>query len=390
MAIGKVGLYVLAAMKSRSVGSVHRAGAFCLALALLGCAEETVAAEGGGMPPPRVAVLELSAAPVVVHDAYVARVAAPETIEIRPQVTGIVTEQAFEDGARVEAGDVLYTIDARPFAAVVQEAEASLAEARAQAQNARTVRARAATLSEREVVSRAEFESADAGSAAAEALVAAREASLRDARLNLAYCRIRAPEAGVVTRSLVRPGSLVTAQSTLLSTLYAGDSLQVYFAVDQDDVPIVTGPQAGAEREFEIVLDDGSIHPTRGTLDFLAPAVDDTTGTVEVRIEIAGADDRLRPGQMVRVRVPILERSDGIRVPQRAVAELQGLKSVFVVNADGTVSARSIRARHRLDGDWLVDEGLTAGETIVVEGTDKVRDGMPVATVPFEAAPERG
>lgn len=375
---------------------------FALTVALASCALASCGNGCGHAPPPsrpappEVSVLTLRAAPVTVYDEYVARVAAPDTIEIRSQVTGILARVVFTEGGSVREGELLYVIEEAPFRAAVHQAEGDLAQAKAQAANARANEARYRELLRRRVVSAQEYDSYRAAAESLSAQVASREAALRDAQINLSYCEIRAPQQGSVSRSLVRPGSLVTAQQTLLTTLYAGDLLYVYFAVDQDDVRYLTQPSRAPEavgkqgepsgetsldQTYQIVLGDGTTLPMRGHLDFLAPSIEVTTGTMQARLAVP-VTGGLLPGQYVRVRVPILERSDGIRVPQRAVSELQGLKSVFVVE-DGKVRSQRIEAAHRVGNDWLVDRGLSAGETIVIEGTGKVQDGQAVRTVPY-------
>ncbi len=347
-------------------------------------------------PPPTVEVTRIHPQPVTVYDDYIARVRAPETVEIRSQVTGTLKQILFNEGAHVDEGDVLYRIDARPFEAAVHQAEANMAQARSRAANANQNVARYRELYRRSVVSEQEYSAYVTAAESANATVQAQEAAVRDARVNLGYAAIRAPEAGMVNRSRVRAGTLVTAEQTLLTTLYAGDTLFVYFAVSQEDRASLTRPpltgnaavsKPGTEggpppRTYEIVLDDGTALPAPGRLDFVAPAVDDATGTIQARLNVPSTDHRLLPGQLVRVRVPILARRDGILVPQRAVSELQGLKSVFVVR-DGKVHSQRIQASHRVDNAWLVDEGLSPGETVVVEGTGKVHDGQPVRTVPY-------
>ncbi len=380
---------------------------FAIVLAL--CALASCSGQGcGSSPPPaqpappEVSVLTLRPQPVTVYDEYVARVMAPDTIEIRSQVTGTLQRIAFDEGAFVHRGELLYEIDDRPFVTAVRQAEADVAQAKAQADNARANAARYQALFRRGVVSAQEYDTYATAARTSAAVADSKEALLRDAEINLGYTKIRAPSDGRVNRSLLQPGALVTAQQTLLTTLYAGSSLYVYFAVDQDDVADLTrytqaeAPAAGKTSEaptmgegapqasaptFDIVLGEGMVLPTPGRLDFVSPSIEGTTGTLQARLQVP-QDPRLLPGQYVRVRVPILHENEGILVPQRAVSELQGLKSVFVVE-DGVVHSRSITAEHRVGNDWLVDRGLSAGDTVVVEGTGKVHEGEAVRTVSY-------
>jgi membrane fusion protein (multidrug efflux system) len=374
-------------MTSRRAGEIRlAAAALALLAALGGCTGQPD--RGKGPPPPEVSVLKVAPAPVTINDEYVAQTDAPDVIEIRAQVTGLLERQAFADGAYVRKGELLYVIDPRPFASALAQAQANLAQAEANLVIARQRLERSRLLLERNFVSKQDYDSALAVEKAALAAVDAQKAAVQAAELNVGFTRLHAPRDGVISKSLVKPGSLVTAQTTLLNTLYSSDPMYIYFSVSEARLAELTrllkapqGAESGGTPAFQVRLLDGSEYESPGRLNFVDAALDEKTGTLRARLSVPNPGRALRPGQFVRVIVPALERPDAIRIPQKAVQEQQGLKTVFVVEQDGKAAARQIQARYRIDNDWVVDKGLSAGEVVVVEGTQKVRPGMPVKVV---------
>lgn len=339
-------------------------------------------------PAPEVTVIEVAPKPVALYNEYVAQTQAPDTIEIRAQVTGLLERQGFTDGRRVKKGDVLYVIDQRPFAAQVAQAKAALAQAEANLVNAKQNLARNGRLIAEKAVSQADYDNAVAQERAGVALVEAQRALLRNAELNLEFATVRAPREGFMSRSEVKPGALITAQQTLMSTLYSTDPMWVYFTISEDRLlELRKAPRTPDKATpFHIRLADGTDYAMTGRLDFVDAAIDQKSGTLQVRIVVPNPDRLLRPGLFVRVSVPVLDTTEAICIPQQAVQELQGTKSVFVVGADGKAQARQIIATRRLGNDWVVAKGLSAGEQVVVEGIGKVRPGAPVKAV-LAAAP---
>jgi membrane fusion protein (multidrug efflux system) len=334
-------------------------------------------------PPLEVSVVEVKLAPVTVYNEYVAQTQAPGTIEIRARVTGLLERQAFADGAWVKKGELLYVIDRRPFEAQTAQARASLAQAEANLVNARQNRARNARLIAQKAVSQQDYDSAVAQEDANAALVEAQEAVLRNAELNLEFATVRAPRDGFMTSSQVKPGALITAQQTLLTTLYSTDPMWVYFTISEDRLLELQKSGRGPEqpRTFYLRLVDGTEYAVKGRTDFVDAAIDQRSGTLQVRISVRNPRRLLRPGQFVRVRVAALESPAAIRVPQQAVQELQGTRSVYVIAEGDKVEARQIVTSHRVGNDWVVASGLNPGERIVVEGIGKIRPGMQVKPV---------
>ncbi len=350
----------------------------CIAIA--GCRTE---AKPQAAPPTEVSVIEVRPGPVTVFNEYVAQTQAPHTIEIRAQVTGLLDRQLFADGARVKKGDALYVIDTRPFEAQRAQAKAGLAQAQANLVNAQQSLERNGRLIAEKAVSQQDYDTAVAQHAAGAALVESQKAMLRNTELNVEFATLRAPRDGFVSSSQVKPGALITAQQTLLTTLYSSDPMYVNFSISEDRLLQVQKAPRRPDQStpFRIRLADDTDYAIAGRLDFVDAALDPRSGTLQVRIAVANPDRLLRPGLFVRVIVPVLDSPDAIRVPQQAVQELQGTKSVYVVGADGKVQPRTIMASLRVGTDWVVASGLAAGDRVVVEGVGKVRPGAAVKPV---------
>jgi membrane fusion protein (multidrug efflux system) len=330
-----------------------------------------------------VSVIEVKPGPVTVYNEYVAQTQAPDTIEIRAQVTGLLDRQLFADGAKVKKGDLLYVIDQRPFEAQLVQGKAGLAQAEANLVNAQQNLARNGRLIAEKAVSQQDYDTAVAQERASTAVVQAQKGLLRNAELNLEFATIRAPRDGFMSNSQAKPGSLITAQQTLLNTLYSSDPMWVYFAISEDRLLQLqkAARRPNEETPFHIRLADGTDYALTGHLNFVDATLDQKSGTLQVRISVPNPDRLLRPGLFVRVTVAAFESPNAIRIPQQAVQELQGLKSVYVVGAADKVEPRQIVAAYRLDNDWVVSSGLKAGERIVVEGISKLRPGATVKPV---------
>jgi membrane fusion protein (multidrug efflux system) len=346
-------------------------------------------------PPPEVAVIQVRPAPVTVYAEYVAQTQAPDTIEIRARVSGLLERQAFADGGRIKKGALLYVIDPRPYEVQLAQTKANLAQAEANLSNATQTRQRYDRLVVQGMISRQAYDNAVTQERANAAIVEAQRAQVRDAELNLEYTRLRAPRDGFMSASLVKPGALITAQQTLLTTLYSSDPMWVTFSISEDKLlelqkrlKYPPGEHPENAPPFHIRLADGTEYNFPGRLNFVDAAIDPKSGTLQVRVSVANPERFLRPGLFVRVIVPAFQNPNAIRIPQQAVQELQGLKSVYVVNNANQAEPRQIIASLRVGHDWVVDSGLSPGEKVVVEGIGKLRPGAPVK--PVLAASETG
>ncbi|BBJ00362.1 hemolysin D [Ferrigenium kumadai] len=368
--------------------------AVLLLLAMAGCNNKNAPPQP---PPPEVSVLKLKAGPVTVYEEFAAQTEAVDTVEIRARVSGILERQGVADGARVKKGDLLFVIDQQPFIAALTQARANLAQAQASHVNSKQNLERALPLFADKAVSKQELDAAIAKEAADAASIESAKAQVEQASLNLGYTTLRAPRDGVMSKALVKQGGLVNASTTLLNTLYSEDPVYVNFTIsDRElgelDKRLKSYAEQGKEKEsvFRLKLADGGDYKYGGKLDFLDAAFDPKTGTLQVRISVPNPEHTLKSGQFVRVTLPAFDRPDAIRVPQKAVLELQGNQSVFVVGPDNKVVPRDITAKKRIDNDWIVERGLNAGELVVVEGIPKIRPGLTVKPVTVTTGQNHG
>lgn len=354
-------------------------------LTLAGCGNKSAPP---APPPPEVNVIKAVAQPVKVSEEYVGQTEAVDTVEIRARVSGILERQGFEDGARVKRGDLLFVIDPQPFIAALAQAKAALAQTQASHTNSKQNLERIRPLLADKAISQQDLDTAVAKEATDTANVEAARAQVKTAELNLEYATIHAPRDGVISKALIKPGGLVNASTTLLTTLYSVDPMYVNFTVSEQKLMQMQrqlkrnpGEEKGRLPPFRLKLADGTENKLSGTLNFVDAAVDPKSGTVQVRVQVANPERLLRAGQLVRVIFPSLEPLNAFLSPQQAVQELQGKRSVFVVDAEGKAQYREITANTRDGNNWVVESGLTEGDTVIVEGIQKARPGAPVKAI---------
>ena len=340
-------------------------------------------------PTPTIAsvhVVEVTPRPAAAHEEYVARIAASNTVEIRPQVDGRLETQAAVEGQRVEVGALLFLIDPAPYAAAFSRAEADQAQAEARLAQAKRELERVKQLASLNVASAQSLDAAVAQEKAANAAVRAAVAGVQTANLQLAYTRVTSPIEGVVGRAEVRIGAAVEAYDTLLTKVYANDPMYVDFNISEQrmlQMQRAYGPDlAQGAGEFRIVLADGNDYLHPGTLDFVDQALDVKTATLPMRLVVPNPEGLLRENQFARVVVPVDSIPNALVVPVRAVQELQGTHSVWVVDAQGQAQSRAVELGARLDGEWIVEHGIEPGERVIVDGVQKLRPGLPVHALP--------
>ena len=389
-------------MKTNSQPLFRSAAAVALsALFLAACSggKEQGGAPGAGGPPPAPAVtvmtLKSESVPMVVE--LPGRTTPYLIAELRPQVTGIVTERAFNEGSEVNAGQVLYRIDPAPYQAAFDSAKAALARAEANAQVARIKADRHAALVKIEAVSKQANDDAQAGLKQAQAEVAAAKAALDKAKIDLDYTRLKSPIAGRIGRSAVTAGALVTAnQAQALATVQQLDPIYVDLTQSSADMLRLRGEiaagrlQAGAKGEVpvKLILEDGSEYAAEGRLALSEVTVDEGTGSVTLRAQFSNADGVLLSGMYVRARLPQGTRSEAILVPHKALSrDPLGNALVMAVDAESKVVARPVQVAQSLGENWVVTSGVKAGERIIIEGLQKVRPGVAVQAEEAGAAP---
>lgn len=357
------------------------------------------AQEAGAMPPPAVAVIELTGKDVPVVNELPGRIAATRISEVRARVSGILQERVFEQGATVKKDDVLYRIDPRLFRVRVTSAEAALQRAKSIQDNARLQLERQKSLRDRNIASGIEYDTAAVNLAQATADVASAEAGLDEAKINLEYTEVRAPISGVIGAALVTEGALVTADGTSnLALIQQVDPVYADFTQSAQELlnlkrAVSAGTLASTapgEARVELVFDDGSLYAEPGKLLFANANVDSNTGQVTLRAEFPNKAGDLLPGMYVRVRIEQAVRHNAFTIPQRAVIrDDAGQAQVYVLGADNVAELRKVTLGQAQGSEWLVEGGLKQGESIIVDGVQKVQPGAkvaPEAWKPAEAA----
>jgi membrane fusion protein (multidrug efflux system) len=372
-----------------------------LVLAACGKSDAPAAAAGGGKapPPPEVGVVIATPGDVGLVTELPGRLEASRVAQVRARAAGILQQRLFREGSDVKAGQPLFRIDPAPYAAAAQSAQASLARAEANAVQAKALAERYKPLVEANAVSKQEYANAVAAQKTAEADVAVGRASVQTAKINLGYASVTSPISGRIGRALVTEGALVgQGDATELAvvqqidpiyvnfTQSANDVLKLRRAMEQGQFKRASGADAASIR---LVLEDGSEYALPGKLLFSDLTVDSTTGQVMLRAEIPNPKGELLPGLYVRVRLEQAQASNAITLPQQAVTRTQQGDTVTVVGADGKLSTRTVKINAARNNQWVVLDGLKAGEQVMVDGFQKMQmmpPGTAVKAVPWTNA----
>ena len=420
--------------------SITQAGGLILLLAtitLSGCQSSSKAQGQMAFPPALVSVIEVQAQDVPLYGEYTAQTFARDMVEVRGRVDGYIEKRLFQVGSDVHAGQVLYILDRRPYAADVQkakgdvaqseanlefakkqvaliQAQATLAQAKANLVKAQQDVDRLQPLVKDEAAAKQDLDNALAALEANKANVAALTASvdqtrlqtrtsidssaaqlesnkalLNTAELNLGYATIEAPISGRIGDSLIEVGGLVSRTSiSPLTTIVPLDPIWVRFKVSEAEYlqsQNAKGSQGDIKLPIQLILANGSTFPYKGQIRNTVNQVDLKTGTLEVQGTFPNPKHEILPGQFGRIRLRREEAKNVILVPQRAVQELQSMQSVFTVGPDNKAQARNIVTGNRVGDNWIVTEGLKPGDKVIVEGVQKVRPGAPVQPTPYKA-----
>ena len=361
------------------------------ALVLSGCGGEPAPQ---AMPTPEVAVVTLKDQPVRLTRELAGRTAPFLVAEVRPQVTGIITRRLFEEGSKVKAGDALYEIDAAAYRASRDSARAALARAQATLTSARLAANRSTELAAAKLVSTQDNERAAAAFQQAQADVAAARANLQATEVTLGYASITAPISGRIGKSSVTQGALVTAnQAQALATIQQLDPMYVDLAQSSSELLALRKEMAAGTLErgegvpVKILLEDGSQYGQDGRMEFADVTVDPTTGSYALRVLVPNAENFLLPGMYVRAVVDMGQRPNGVLAPQQGITrDAKGNAVAMVVTPEGKVEQRVVQASRTIGDQWLVDEGLRAGDRVIVEGLQKVQPGGDAIAVEAGAA----
>ncbi len=368
-------------------------------LSLAACKPQSAAPGGsqssgpaGGMPPPEVEILTVAPSNVPRTLEAPGRLQAVRTAEVRARVEGILERRTYTEGSEVKAGEVLFRIDSRTLAANVEAAKASLARNQAQKLIAGQNLDRMQALVASNAVSKQEFDQAMAAKAQANADVAAAQAALSRAEIDLGYATVTAPISGRIGRALVTEGALVgKGEATPLANIEQYDPIWVNFSQSSADFlnlreTLRSGKAKTSQAPVMLVLENGREYTKPGKLLFNDLAIDPATGSVGLRAEFPNPDRSLLPGQFVTARLPVALAENVIVVPQRAVQTSPQGQAVLLVGADGKVIAQQVKTGGLSGAGWIIAEGLKGGEKVIVNGVQKARPGSPVTAIEVPTA----
>ena len=368
---------------------------FALVALVAACGQSKQQAGGfHGFPPSEVTVQAVQPHTFPVTFEYVGQTQGSKDVEVRARVTGILEKRLFEEGAAVKAGQPLFIIDARQYQAQVAAANADVARAEAQKAQADRELARLRPLDERKAIGKKEADDAASNADLAAAAVKAAQAKVTELSVNLGYTKVVAPISGLTSRAQKSEGSLATANETLLTIISQINPIWVVFSVSENEQLRLNRAVAASQLElpkdnaYEVTvkLSDGSTLPRKGRINFSDTRINPTTGTYEMRAELANADGALKPGQFVRVILHGAERQNVIAVPQVAVMDGPQGKFVYVLGKDkdgkDVATPRPIVVGDWVDGNasnqWVIESGLKPGDQVLVNGIAKVMPGAPV------------
>lgn len=362
-----------------------------LGAALAGCKPD--AASTPAKPLPEVQVVTVTAQDIPDAPELIGETESSRPVEIRPQVTGLIKERYFTEGRDVKRGDKLYRIDPVPFQAAAASAKAKIAQAEARLVQAKQHLKRVQPLLAEQAVSQKDVDDAVAEDLAARAALEAAKSDLIKAQFDLSNTLIVAPIDGLIERTRVYEGRLVSAQTDLLTVIHQVDPMYVVASVPETFILKRRKEreskrlQGAADYDLRAVITftDGSTYKHEGRLDLLDVSLRAETGTLDVRVVFPNPERTLLPGQFLKVRFLGAVRTGAILIPQRAVQQGPKGPVVYVVGEGDKVEVRDVQAAAWHDSDWIIEEGLKPGERVVVEGIHRVMPGAPVKPVPYEA-----
>jgi len=394
-------------MKSFLNAKVLVIGAFCLIAIGVGVmvlrAKHSTAAQPGGAP--EVEVVQVEQKNVPIYGEWIGTLDGFTNADVRAQVTGYLLKQAYQEGAFVRKGQLLFEIDPRPFQAALDQAQGQLAQAKAALANAIAVQGRTeldvnryTPLAKEQAASQQDLDNAIQNNLAAKATVATAQAQIKTAEaaveatnINLDFTRLVAPIDGIAGQAQLQVGALVNPGSGPVTSVSTVDPIKVYFTVSESEYldwnkrfPTEPARQAAEKSiHLELILADGSTYAHEGTFYFADRQVNEGTGAIRIAGLFPNPGNILRPGGYGKVRAAVRVQQDALLVPQRAVSELQGNFQVAVLDQQNKVSIRPVKVGDRVGPKWIIADGLKPGDRVVVEGVMKLRPGMQVTPKPF-------
>ena len=384
-------------------------GAFCLVVigVIIGA---TRPKRVSGTPPgasPDVEVVQVEQKDVPIFGEWIGTLDGYTNADVRAQVTGYIMKQGYQEGAFVKQGQLLFEIDPRPFQAALDQAEGQLAQATASLANAQAVQGRTeldvnryTPLAKEQAASQQDLDNAIQNNLAAKATVATAiaqiktaQAAVETAKINLDFTRLVAPIDGIAGQAQLQVGALVNPGSGQVTSVSTVDPIKVYFTVSEREYldwnkrfpTEPTRKAADKNLRLELILADGFTYPHEGTFYFADRQVNQNTGAIQLAALFANPDNVLRPGQYGKVRAMMQVQRNALLIPQAAVNEQQGSYVVDVAGNDGKVAVRTVQVGDRTGTMWVIQDGLKAGERVIVEGQENLKPGMPVQTKAFKA-----
>jgi membrane fusion protein (multidrug efflux system) len=365
-------------------------GLLCtLCLGLSACATDSSGQPSGqAPPPPEIVAAQVKRADIPLEMAFMGQTAGSREVEVRARVGGILLRRLYEEGGRVRQGDLMFEIDPAPYQAALEQAKGALGQAEANLAQAKRDAARIEKLFKDDVVAKKDFDDAKTTLESNTAAVDAARGKVREAGLNLEWTKVTAPISGMTSKETRSEGSLVstTTDGSLLTKISRVDPLYVNFSMSGPEMLKLHKLQAegkvviasGGDFVVRLTLPDGSDYNVPGRINFTDTQVDSTTGVIKVRAEFKNPDAAVLPGQFVRVRLEGARYKDVKAVPQGAVLNTQQGAMVWTLDGNNQVAPRPVVLGESVGNDYLVEQGLEAGERIVTEGVIKVRPGMTV------------
>lgn len=366
----------------------HRALLVSMSLLLsIGCEKKEAAPPPA---PPAVKVVDVIQQDVPLFSEWVAQLNGDTNAEIVPKVQGYVLKQNYKEGFFVEKGQLLFEIDPRPFEAALNQTNALLAVTKAELSKAETDRARDTPLAAQNAIPQKQLDNDMAAEAAAQAQVQAAQAQVEQSKLNLAWTKVYCPIEGIAGVATAQVGDLVGPTSKM-TTISRVDPIRAYFSISENQYlanstrisAVIAGAQKVGALPVEYIQANEAKYSRTGRIILVNREVSSQTGTIQFAAEFANPQATLRPGGFGRVRIKTGENKGALLVPQAAVMEVQSAYQVVVVGPDNKASFRPVKVGDRVGNKWVVTEGLQAGEKVVAEGFQKVRDGMTVTVEPF-------
>lgn len=371
----------------------HTLLAVMLSMLVTACGQQKQeGAAGAAMPAMPVSVVEMKPTSVPVRAEAVAQTEGAKEVEVRPRVGGILLKKLFQEGEPIKTGQVMFQIDPVPFQIAVQQAEAQLAQQKARIIQTQREADRLKGLLDTQSISQREYDNAVSDNAVATASLLQYEALLREAKLNLSYTSVTAPTSGIAGRFQFSEGALVSANTSLLTTIVQLSPIWVRFSLSDSELATLGGKlNSQSVKNVQLVLSDGTEFPESGKLNFSASEIDPALGTQQLRAVFDNADRSLLPGQFVRARVTTGTRDGVFIIPQTAVLTGDQGKFVYVVEKDANgkevANIRPIQEGNWEGDNWIILGGLKEGDKVVVDNLIKIRPGAPVASHPLGTPP---